>query len=246
MKLFRIRRWFGIIALSAIIFCPKLYAQESGHSVIPKTLYVFNGYGDLNRYNEKEALFLITEERELYDENDVLRVDTILIKERIDRHNYIIARPGRALLGLLQRNVVVPDSIYVASTSIEGKSVEEIKKKFKDAPKQPWVSLLNRQLFSKVKMEKMKEAPGLDEITRKDLLESLSWREAIGKELKAYLDSNPGKSPNRIYRMVENYRNQKLVLLGYNPYKQVIYNWQKQFEGDEEIIKLLTEPISFD
>ncbi|BFP43313.1 hypothetical protein FGF1_41580 [Flavobacteriaceae bacterium GF1] len=223
-----------------------MYAQESGHAVIPKTLYVFGSYGDLNRYNEKESLFLITEERELYDENAVLRVDTILIKERIDYHNYIIARPGRASLGLLQRDVVIPDSIYVASTYIEGKSVEEVKKKFKDAPKQPWFSLLNRQLFTKAKMEKMKEAPGLDEITRKDLLESLSWREAIGKELKAYLDSNPGMSPNRIYRMVENYRNQKLVLLGYNPYKQVVYNWQKQFDGDEEIIKLLTEPISFD
>lgn len=99
MRLSRIRRWFGIIALSVVLFSPSLHAQESGHSVIPKTLYVFDGYGELNRYNEKEALFLITEERELYDENDAVRVDIIIIKKKGSTIK-TISLPGKGIIGI--------------------------------------------------------------------------------------------------------------------------------------------------
>ena len=60
------------------------------------------------------------------------------------------------------------------------------------------------------------------------------------------MEDYPETKPFRMYRFVESKGQQKFIELGYNPYKPVTYNFEKQFEGDEEVIKALTEPMSFD
>ena len=94
-------------------------------------------------------------------------------------------------------------------------------------------------------IDKLEKAPGLDKLTREDLLTAMQWRRPLSEKLQKYLEDTGGKRQFMIYRFVETYRNQKLVELGYNPYKRVTYNFAKQFEGDEEILKLLNEEIRF-
>jgi len=244
--LFQKTPWIRLMTLTSTLISSAIFSQNNTAGDFPVTLYVFNSYGEISRYDEGNNRFLITEERECYDENDAIRIDTLLIKEKIHNQNYIIARTGSNRVGLMQREIIVPDSIYAMAIPFQAESLEAVKKKFQESPELPWKSLLSRPLFTKAKIEVLKGAPGLDQITREHLIESLSWRKAIGDQLKSYLDTDTNVNQSRIYRMVENYRNQKLLMLGYNPYKQVTFNWQKQFQGDEEVMELLTEPISFD
>ena len=68
-------------------------------------------YGPVSRYDETNDSFLITEEKELIDQNDRIRVDTIFIKKRINSANYIVSRTGTEQLAVMHRTVIVQDSI---------------------------------------------------------------------------------------------------------------------------------------
>ena len=93
-------------------------------------------------------------------------------------------------------------------------------------------------------MEQLEQAPGLDQLKREDLLTALQWREPLSNKLQKYLEDTNGEGPSyMLYRFVEAYRNKKLVALGYNPYKRVVYNFEKQFNNDPEIMRLLQEEI---
>ena len=124
--------------------------------------------------------------------------------------------------------------------------METVLEKYENQEVPAYATLFSRLLFTRAKLNTLKNAPGLDQITREDLIASLQWRQDISHALKSYAEDNPDMQQYRLYRMVQNYRDQKLFLMGYNPYKEVVYNWEKQFAGDDEVIKLLTEPISFD
>ncbi|MEM6894767.1 MAG: hypothetical protein AAF554_13830 [Bacteroidota bacterium] len=211
----------------------------------PQKSYALNAYGDIMVLLEIEDLLLSWEERE-DPGRDAIRIDTMFIRKRLDEKTFIVQRNGSEAYGLMQRTIIVPDSIALVDGSLGGESVKEVEDKYK-ANQIATTSIWNQQmLFSRSRVNELLEAPGLDQITRKDLITALNWREEIGENLKAFLEANPDMSPYRLSRFVENWRNQKLVTLGYNPYKQVVYNWEKQFEGDEEVIQMLTQPISFD
>ena len=101
-------------------------------------------------------------------------------------------------------------------------------------------------MFSETKTKELDQAPGYDEVTREAMLGALSIRKEITPILKQYMMDNPDTKSWRMYRFVELKGQQKFIELGYNPYKRVPYNFEKQFEGDEEIIKALTTPMSFE
>ncbi|NAY90881.1 hypothetical protein GTQ34_03025 [Muricauda sp. JGD-17] len=212
----------------------------------PKTLYALSPSGYVTRYDETNDKFLVSEERELRDEDDVIRVDTIFIKRHINEANYVVGRSGTKLLALMHRAEIVKDSIYRFGPILEGENAEDVLQKYQRGEVPLYAPLFSKMLFTREKVNELKNAPGLDQITRDDLIASLQWRQHIGDAIKSFVEENPDERPHRLYRMVENYRNQKLFLMGYNPYKEVVYNWEKQFAGDDEIITLLTEPISFD
>ncbi len=231
--------------LLSFFICTLLLSQENEQE-FPKTLYALSQYGPVSRYDETSDSFLITEEKELIDENDRIRVDTIFIKKRIDSADYIVARSLREELAVMRRTEVVRDSIYLMGPILEGLTEDEVWKKYQNQEIPLYATLFSKLLFTREKLNTLKNAPGLDQITREDLIASLQWRQHIGDALKSYAEDNPDMQSYRLYRMVQNYRDQKLFLLGYNPYKQVVYNLEKKFAGDDEVIKLLTEPVSFD
>ena len=218
-------------------------AQDSSDIGVdfPKKSYVFNSYGDKVTFIELQDMFLSIEEKEGQES----RIDTIRIVKRLTENDFIITE-RRNRFALMHREILVPDSIVSMGAAIEGKSIEEIENAHKKSGIPIYASLRARYGFSASKIEQMEKAPGLDKITREDLVKSLSWRSEIGDMLKAYLEQNGDTQQFRIMQMAQNFGKRKLVELGYNPYRQVVYNWHKQFEDDEEVMRLLNEPVSFD
>lgn len=232
-------------SLLILLLGTAVLSQESPRA-LPEVLYTLTQFGDVTRYEEKSNIFLVTEELELAQEDDTPRSDTIVIKKRIDSNTFIVGRPNLERVAVMRRTEIVKDSVYFFGPLFEGESEEVVLEKFQNEPTPAYASLFSKILFTREKLLDLKDAPGLDRITRSDLLASLQWREGIGEAIQSYMVDNPEAQFYRLRRMVDNYRNQKLVLLGYNPYKQVEYNWEKQFAGDDEVLQRLTEPISFD
>lgn len=231
-----------------LLFCFSGFTQNSTkmEPEFPQKCYLFDSYGDVNSLTELENMFLSKEERETVDEDNMVRIDTVMIEKRLGNHDFIISREGRKGYAVLHREIIVADSVIGINTPFEGETIEEVEKQFNEKDIPNYARLQMRYAFSLSKKEQMDNAPGLDEISREDLIQSFKWREAIGGMLKTLLEENPDMPRYRFMRFVEEYRNQKLIELGYNPYKQVVYNWEKQFEGDEEVIELLTQPVTFE
>jgi len=137
------------------------------------------------------------------------------------------------------------DNILKMNRVFSAKTAEEAERKWNEEEAPSWIALTERDLYPKSMIDQMENAPGLDEIKRDDLIAAMQWRKPLSKMLQAYLEDTEGKRSFMVYRFVENYRNRRLVQMGYNPYKQVVYNFEKRFEGDAEILKLLNEEIKF-
>nr|WP_299339104.1 hypothetical protein [Allomuricauda sp.] len=219
--------------------------NKASEPEFPKKCYLFDSYGDVRSMTKVENMFLLKEEREA-DEHDMVRIDTVMIEKRLGDHDFIISRQGRKGYAVLHREIIVADSVIGINTPFEGETIEEVETQFNDNDIPDHARLQMRYAFSLSKKEQMDKAPGLNEISREDLIQSFKWREAIGGMLKTLLEENPDMPRYRFMRFVEEYRNQKLIELGYNPYKQVVYNWEKQFGGDSEVIELLTQPVTFE
>lgn len=236
-----------VLSAVTLLFCFEGISQNvlTVEKDFPEKAYALSAYGDVRVVLEINDMFLSWETREDTDQY-AIRIDTMFIHKRFDEKTFIVQRKGSEAYGLMQRTIIIPDSIALVDGSLGGESIAEVEEKFK-ANKIATTSIWNQQMiFSRARLNQLLAAPGLDQITRKDLITALNWREEIGDNLKAFMEANPDMSPYRLSRFVENWRNQKLVTLGYNPYKQVVYNWEKQFEGDEEVIQMLTQPISFE
>lgn len=145
--------------------------------------------------------------------------------------------------GLLQ--ITLKDNVLSITTLDKGNSVQELKTKHKKS-EYTWQQLLAKDWYQKDVIAKLNKAPGLNKISSKDMREALTWRKELTPLITQYLKNTKNTRPYMVYRFVENYRNKKLVQLGYNPYKQVVYNFSEQFKDDPALVKMLTEPITFD
>ena len=174
------------------------------------------------------------------------RETVVFIEKRLDETHLLMRQDDSAnpyaVLFLKQKDA----STIAMNRLYTGESAEEVLSQFKKEGFPQWKELNNRILYSKAKVDRILKAPGLDELKREDLIASLQWRGALTEKLEQFLEATNNKRPFMVYRYVEMYRNQSLIELGYNPYKQVEYNLQKQFEGDEEILQLLNEKIEFE
>ncbi|XLS29143.1 hypothetical protein ACJD0Z_18340 [Flavobacteriaceae bacterium M23B6Z8] len=173
--------------------------------------------------------------------------DTIVVKEVLSRHRMIVYNPGKKpSFASVRLEVNDEGNLLTFFPVVEGESIEEVKQKMTKDSVPIWKDLTGRLFLSEEKLASLKKAPGLDEITREDMITSLQWREELGKKLQAFVTDMKGERQYMVYRFVREYQKQKLIELGYNPYKQVSFNWEEQFKDDPEVLKLLTEPISFD
>lgn len=236
-----------LVALSIFFaLSSPISAQQTAGKSFPQKCYAYDRNGDVRSMTELENMFVSTEEREIEDEFDKIRIDTLIINKRLGDNEFVISRKGGAGYGLVLREILEPDAVAVFNAPIRGTTIEEVEKKYAEGGFVKHANLQTQYVYSETKKNEIEKAPGLDEITREDLIKSLSWRKEIGEMLKTMVEENPDLSRFRVRSYIEEYRKLKLVMLGYNPYKQVEYNWQKKFADDEEIIKLLTKTVSFD
>lgn len=210
------------------------------------TWYSFSLQGDKTKITELRDILLYEQVQE-GESPYPARIDTVDIFKRLNDSTYIIFKPNRegdfALMASTwsQNGAIKSIGIYYPS-----ESVEAVEASYKQAGLPNWRELTTRWVFSDNMVKKLGQAPGYDEVTREAILEALSIRKRISPYLKAYMADFPDTQPFRLYRFVEVKAQQKFIELGYNPYKQVPYNFEKQFEGDEEVLKALTEPMSFE
>ena len=210
------------------------------------TWYSYGMGGDKTRITELKDFILYQQVRE--EEGPYpARIDTVGIVKRLNNSTYVVTRRSRegdfAVMASawLQNGNIKSIGIYYPSETAEN---AELLYKQEGLP--VWKELTTRWVFSEQKAQKLEGQPGYDEVTREALLEALSIRKQISPDITSYMKEHPNTQSFRMYRFVENMAQKKFIELGYNPYKPVAYNFEKQFEGDEEVIKALTEPMPFD
>ncbi len=231
-----------ISLIIVVLFFSFFTAQSQENS----TWYSFSLYGDTQKITELEEVILYEEVRE-EDSPYPARIDTVYIEKRLNDSIYVVANPrGKEAFALMANTKIMDDAIKSVGIYYPSDTVEAVEATYAKKGLPLWNELTVRWVFSEEKAKELVDAPGYDEVTREAMLEALTVREEISDALKGYLQDHPDTQSFRLYRFVELKAQQKFIQLGYNPYKQVEYNFEKQFEGDEEVIKLLTAPASFD
>ncbi|MFD2585524.1 hypothetical protein ACFSQJ_01205 [Croceitalea marina] len=228
-----------------IFFVPiALTAQQKPLGKAPAKWFSYISPGELTNIIEYEDKLVLESISELSDDKRP-NLDTVYIIKRIDEKFLVIEKKSRKGFGLMERTANIANGYIEINAPLEAESISALEEKLK-AGVPDWKNLESRRFYTEDRFNALKKAPGLNEITREDLITSLAWREPLGALLKAYVDDNPDRGRYKIYRYMEAFRNKKLIELGYNPYKIVAYNFEEMFSGDEEVIKLLTEEITFD
>ena len=202
--------------------------------------------GDKTKITELQDVLLYEQVRE--EESPYpTRVDSVGIVKRLNDSTYIITKKTRegdfALMASSQLHNGAIKSIGIYYPS---ETADVVEAAYSENGLPSWKALTTRWVFSEAGAIALENYPGYDQVTREAVLEALSVREEMSPAIKLYMEAHPNTQSFRMYRFVESKGQQKFIELGYNPYKPVSYNFEKQFEGDEEVIKALTEPISFD
>ncbi|WP_394971832.1 hypothetical protein [uncultured Croceitalea sp.] len=221
-----------------------LKAQHKPLDKEPIKWFSYISPGEISNIIEYADKLVLESISELSDDKRP-KLDTVHIIKKVDNNFFIIEKKSRKGFGLMERTANTTSGYIEINAPLEAESITALEAKLK-AGMPSWKSLESRRFYTEEKFNSLKKAPGLNEITREDLITSLTWREPLGTLLKAYVEDNKEKGKYKIYRFMEAYRNKKLIELGYNPYKMVAYNFEEMFNGDEEIIKLLTEEVTFD
>ena len=210
------------------------------------TWYAYSLEGDNQKITELKE-FMIYQEVQEAESPYPARVDTVFIEKRLNDSIYIITNRTRdGAFVLLASKIFQDGAIKSMGMYYPSDNMDDIETLYQEKGLPTWQALTTNWVFSESKTRDLEKAPGYDEVTRDAMLAALGIRQEITPSLKSYLNDHPDTQPFRLYRFVEVKAQQKFIDLGYNPYKRVPYNFEKQFEGDEEILKALTEPISFD
>jgi len=211
----------------------------------PQEWFVYANYGEKNSWTLYEDKMIFTSP---WNTESPKGIDTVdVYTENKLPPNHVVVRNNRkkepyAVLKIIKAS----DGKKIGMTPIvSGMSIQEVVDKFNTEEIPSWIDLTKRYWYSKEMIATIDAAPGLDKVTAKDMLTALQWREPLAEKLQAYLDDTNGARSHMIYRFVENYRNDRLIELGYNPYKQVLFNLEEQFKDAPEVLKLLKEEIKF-
>ena len=235
IKLFR-----GFLLVAPLLVGYTTYCQEN------TTWYSFSLQGDQTKITELADMILYEAVREEVSPYPA-RIDTVTIVKRLNDSTAIVSRPSKqGDYALLSSTTMDEGGIRAMGIFYPSESSEAVSTTFSAKGLPSWAKLTHRWVFSKERAATLEQAPGYDEVTREAMIAALSVRQEISADLKAYLEDNPDTPSFRMYRFVEQKAQQKFITLGYNPYKPVEYNFEKQFAGDQEVLKLLTEPMSFD
>ncbi|WP_435625795.1 hypothetical protein [Flagellimonas sp.] len=229
-----------ILSLVCLFTSISVLGQENS------TWYSYGMEGDKQKITEYKDIITyesVREEESPYP----ARVDTVFIEKRINDSIYIVTnRTREGAIALMASRWLQDGAIKSIGIYYPRDDFESLETTYKEKGLPAWQELTRRWVFSEAKTKELDQAPGYDEVTREAMLGALSIRKEVTPYIKQYMTDNPDTQSWRMYRFVEVKAQQKFIELGYNPYKRVPYNFEKQFEGDEEIIKALTEPMSFE
>lgn len=211
----------------------------------PQEWFVYATYGEKNSWTLENDKMIF---KSPWNTENPKGIDTVdIYREKGLPPNHLVVRNNRqkepyAVLKIIKAS----DGKKIGMTPIvSGMSIQEVVDKFHTEEIPNWIDLRQRYWYSKEMIATIDAAPGLDMVTAKDMLTSLQWREPLSEKLQAYLEDTKGERSHMVYRFVENYRNDRLIELGYNPYKQVLFNLEEQFKDAPEVLKLLKEEIKF-
>ena len=231
---------FSMALLVGLFIFVSTSAQENS------VWYAYDMEGDKQKITEYKDIITYESVRE-GESPYPARVDTVFIEKRINDSIYIVTnRTREGALALMASRWLQDGAVKSIGIYYPTDDFESLETTYKEKGLPAWQELTRRWVFSEAKTKELDQAPGYDEVTREAMLGALSIRKEITPILKQYMMDNPDTKSWRMYRFVELKGQQKFIELGYNPYKRVPYNFEKQFEGDEEIIKALTTPLSFE
>lgn len=234
------------VVIMLVFIIASCKAQKTNDSITSpfETWYYYNSSNELGScvITDQYLIFDSNIEQKENSNKDTVAVREILSKKRIIAYNENKKKPFAAI----QLDMAKKGEMLTLVPLVEGLSVEEVKRKLSADSIPSWKDLTGRLMLSAKKFDALKQAPGLDRISREDMITSLQWREVLSKKLQAFVTEMKGERQYMVYRFVREFQKQKLLELGYNPFKQVDFNWEEQFKDDPEVLKLLTEPISFD
>ncbi|GAB1858213.1 hypothetical protein MHTCC0001_30500 [Flavobacteriaceae bacterium MHTCC 0001] len=231
-----------VITIGSFISCKSQNGMNTKAVDSIKTWYTYTMDGELQSctfYKDK-----IVYKSPIHSESNK-STSTAFIEKILDSVHVIVRNDYKKSPYAVVKATTDKQSVLSMIFITKGVSVEAAEASFINDTIPAWIDLTKQNWYTKEKIDQLEKAPGLDELKREDLLTALQWRKPLGEKLQQYLEDTQGKNKYIIYRFVEQFRNRKLVELGYNPYKRVVYNFKKQFEGDEEILKLLFEDIKF-
>ena len=237
-----------VLLISITILCVTCKAQHISNSIqtdIEGEWFVYATYGEKNSWTLHNDKMIFKSPWNTESPKGIDTVDIYTQKELPS--NYFVVRNNRKKEPFAVLEIVkAADNKKIAMTPIfSGMSIQEVVEKFKTEEIPTWIDLRQRYWYSREVITALDSAPGLDEVTAKDMLTALQWREPLAEKLQAYLEDTQGARSFMIYRFVEQYRNERLIELGYNPYKQVIFDLETQFKEAPEVLKLLKEEIKF-
>ena len=229
--------WFSVCCFYPVL---TTYAQNND------SWFGLSLQGDKTKITEIDNLIIyeqVREEQSTYP----ARVDSVAIVKRLNDSTYIVNKPNRqGDFALMAYQEIHPNAIKAIGIYYPSDSAEDVENRWHSQKLPNWKELTMQWVFSEAMVTNLENAPRYDEVQREDLLQVLAIREPLSPLLTSYMEDHPETQAFRMYRFVETKAQQEFIKLGYNPYKQVPYNFEKQFEGDTEVIKALSEPMSFE
>ena len=96
-------------------------------------------------------------------------------------------------------------------------------------------------MYSEEVFLNLDKAKGLDEVTADDLEKALLKRNEFGRKMEEMMRKDPELEEDRyrLRRIGEKLMNRTFLQLGYNPFKEVEYNFETMFPNRPDLIELL-------
>ncbi|WP_299764385.1 hypothetical protein [uncultured Dokdonia sp.] len=239
---------YTTVCVSILLLCLSCKAQKrlnNRQNDVQEEWFVYANYGEVNSWTLHEDKMIF---KSPWDTTNPKGIDTVYMyiqKELPVNHIVVRNKRKKEPYAILDIEKTIDGKKIAMTPIVSGNSIQEVIKKFNTEKTPSWIDLRKRYWYSKEVIMSLDTMPGLDEVTPEDMLTALQWREPLANRLQAYLEDTKGARSFMVYRFVEQYRNEQLIELGYNPYKQVIFNLEEQFKDAPEVLKLLKEEIKF-
>jgi|GEM_PF-6209492 len=174
------------------------------------------------------------------------RRDTVFVDDKLSETLLVVKRTNRDSYTLIRRTLENEEAeIHFALLAMSDDKDSLLKRKTEFTARKDYEIANTRVIYNEERKDEIESMPGLDEITSNHLKTVLKKRLEWAPLLKEYLSNNPSMNTNpyTIYRLAQAVVERSFIEQGYNPYKQVVYNFEKTFKDDPEIIKLLSAEL---